>query len=53
MHPLFFIFKMVKTYFYTCNMMTTSKMNDAESAVDDLNSVSDSLKVTMNKLLTV
>lgn len=33
--------------------MTTSKMNDAESAVHDLNSVSDSLKVTMNKLLTV
>lgn len=33
--------------------MTTSKMNDAESAVHDLNSVSDSLKVTMDKLLTV
>ncbi|SIO17008.1 methyl-accepting chemotaxis protein [Halodesulfovibrio marinisediminis] len=33
--------------------MTTEKMAEAESAVRNVNSVSDSLKVTMNKLLSI
>ncbi|WP_430735022.1 methyl-accepting chemotaxis protein [Halodesulfovibrio aestuarii] len=33
--------------------MTTDKMKEAESAVHDVNSVSDSLKATMNKLLSL